>query len=305
MPVHRGCPRAIGRPRRRDGRPRLRAYDGRQPGLRTDRPPTLVFGGAARRRASASTGCSTAAPPPWLGTPMLVARPRRSPRAGLVSAVVAPRAHPLPPRPVGAPGVAGRRLRAWSRRAAVLVDVHLSPGGLLPGQRRLAVPAGAVARDRRDPGRRAAGGRGAAAARASQPSGPARPTAHAGTAGGGGGVIELDQDGRDVRRCHRPVLSRRRPDHPRGRAGRWSSAHRVGQEHPAARPQRPGAALLRRHAARSGHVVDGRDTRTHRPRDLADVVGFVGQDPLAGFVTDTVEDELAYGMESLGLLART
>ncbi|HEX8496851.1 MAG TPA: ATP-binding cassette domain-containing protein, partial [Actinomycetales bacterium] len=48
-------------------------------------------------------------------------------------------------------------------------------------------------------------------------------------------------------------------------------------------------------------VVDGRDTRTHRPRDLADVVGYVGQDPLAGFVTDTVEDELAYGMESLGL----
>ncbi|CAN5559556.1 ABC transporter ATP-binding protein [soil metagenome] len=48
-------------------------------------------------------------------------------------------------------------------------------------------------------------------------------------------------------------------------------------------------------------VVDGRDTRDHRPRDLADVVGYVGQDPLAGFVTDTVEDELAYGMESLGL----
>ena len=52
----------------------------------------------------------------------------------------------------------------------------------------------------------------------------------------------------------------------------------------------------------SGRVlVDGRDTRDHRPRDLADVVGFVGQDPLSGFVTDVVEDELAYGMESLGL----
>jgi len=48
-------------------------------------------------------------------------------------------------------------------------------------------------------------------------------------------------------------------------------------------------------------VVDGRDTRDHRPRDLADVVGFVGQDPMSGFVSDTVEDELAYGMESLGL----
>ena len=47
--------------------------------------------------------------------------------------------------------------------------------------------------------------------------------------------------------------------------------------------------------------VLGRDTRTHRPRDLADVVGVVGQDPLLGFVTDTVEEELAYGMEQLAL----
>ncbi|MEV0372005.1 ATP-binding cassette domain-containing protein [Streptomyces sp. NPDC050636] len=48
-------------------------------------------------------------------------------------------------------------------------------------------------------------------------------------------------------------------------------------------------------------TVDDRDTRTHKPRELADVVGTVGQDPLSHFVTDTVEDELAYGMESLGL----
>ncbi len=48
-------------------------------------------------------------------------------------------------------------------------------------------------------------------------------------------------------------------------------------------------------------LVDGRDTATHRPRDLADVVGYVGQDPLRGFVTDTVEDEIAYGMEQLGI----
>ncbi|WP_329036899.1 ATP-binding cassette domain-containing protein [Streptomyces sp. NBC_00178] len=52
----------------------------------------------------------------------------------------------------------------------------------------------------------------------------------------------------------------------------------------------------------SGRVtVGGRDTRTHKPRELADLVGTVGQDPLAHFVTDIVEDELAYGMESLGL----
>jgi energy-coupling factor transport system ATP-binding protein len=47
--------------------------------------------------------------------------------------------------------------------------------------------------------------------------------------------------------------------------------------------------------------VAGRDTAEHPPRELADVVGVVGQDPAAGFVTDVVEDELAYGMESLGL----
>ena len=50
-------------------------------------------------------------------------------------------------------------------------------------------------------------------------------------------------------------------------------------------------------------LVGGRDTRTHKPRELADVVGVVGQDPLAGFVTDTVEEELAYGMEQLAVPA--
>ena len=52
-------------------------------------------------------------------------------------------------------------------------------------------------------------------------------------------------------------------------------------------------------------LLHGRDTRHHRPRELADLVGVVGQDPLAGFVTDTVEEELAYGMEQLGLPAAT
>ncbi|MGO4342262.1 ABC transporter ATP-binding protein [Pedococcus sp. 2YAF34] len=52
----------------------------------------------------------------------------------------------------------------------------------------------------------------------------------------------------------------------------------------------------------SGRVtVAGLDTRTHRPRDLADVVGVVRQDPLAGFVTDTVEEELAYTLEQLAV----
>ncbi|HEY3735571.1 MAG TPA: ATP-binding cassette domain-containing protein [Streptosporangiaceae bacterium] len=48
-------------------------------------------------------------------------------------------------------------------------------------------------------------------------------------------------------------------------------------------------------------VVDGRETARFAPRELADVVGVVGQDPLAGFVTDTVEEELAYTMEQLAI----
>jgi energy-coupling factor transport system ATP-binding protein len=48
-------------------------------------------------------------------------------------------------------------------------------------------------------------------------------------------------------------------------------------------------------------AVNGRDTARFRPRELADVVGVVGQDPLAGFVTDTVEEELAYTMEQLAI----
>src|SRR5690606_34469313 len=41
------------------------------------------------------------------------------------------------------------------------------------------------------------------------------------------------------------------------------------------------------------------------PRELAHLVGYVAQDPLAGFVSDTVEEELAYGMEHLGLPPQT
>jgi energy-coupling factor transport system ATP-binding protein len=53
-----------------------------------------------------------------------------------------------------------------------------------------------------------------------------------------------------------------------------------------------------------GHVegavrAAGLDTRTTPPREFASAVGVVGQDPLAGFVTDTVEEELAYAMEQL------
>jgi energy-coupling factor transport system ATP-binding protein len=48
-------------------------------------------------------------------------------------------------------------------------------------------------------------------------------------------------------------------------------------------------------------LAAGRDTMAHAPRALADVVAFVPQDPVASFVLDRVEDELAYGMENLGV----
>jgi energy-coupling factor transport system ATP-binding protein len=52
----------------------------------------------------------------------------------------------------------------------------------------------------------------------------------------------------------------------------------------------------------AGHVtVEGRDTRVHPPRRLADIVSFVPQGPAASFVLDRVEDELAYAMENLGV----
>ena len=47
-------------------------------------------------------------------------------------------------------------------------------------------------------------------------------------------------------------------------------------------------------------VVFGRSTRSHHPRELADVVGFVAQDPEAQFVVDHVERDLAFVLENLG-----
>jgi energy-coupling factor transport system ATP-binding protein len=48
-------------------------------------------------------------------------------------------------------------------------------------------------------------------------------------------------------------------------------------------------------------TVAGRSTLAHPPRQLADVVAFVPQDASSSFVVDRVEDELAYGMENLGV----
>ncbi len=47
-------------------------------------------------------------------------------------------------------------------------------------------------------------------------------------------------------------------------------------------------------------VAFGRSIRSSKPRDLADVVGFVNQDPEAQFVVDHVEHDLAFVLENLG-----
>ena len=47
--------------------------------------------------------------------------------------------------------------------------------------------------------------------------------------------------------------------------------------------------------------LEGRAIAGTRPPELAAVVGYVGQDPSASFVTDRVEDEIAYAMENLGV----
>ena len=52
-------------------------------------------------------------------------------------------------------------------------------------------------------------------------------------------------------------------------------------------------------------LLDGASIVEQPPRERAHLVGYVGQDPLAGFVADTVEEELAYGMEQLGTAPET
>jgi energy-coupling factor transport system ATP-binding protein len=52
----------------------------------------------------------------------------------------------------------------------------------------------------------------------------------------------------------------------------------------------------------SGEIeVAGRSTRSLKPGQLSDVVGIVGQNPANGFVADTVEDEIAFGLEAHGI----
>ena len=51
--------------------------------------------------------------------------------------------------------------------------------------------------------------------------------------------------------------------------------------------------------------VDGISTASVRPGGLAHLIGIVGQNPINGFVADTVEEELVFGMEALNLSNET
>mgnify|MGYP000179473011 CR=1 FL=1 len=48
-------------------------------------------------------------------------------------------------------------------------------------------------------------------------------------------------------------------------------------------------------------TVAGRSTRELKPGQLSDVIGIVGQNPINGFVTDIVEEEIAFGLETMGI----
>ena len=237
------------------------------------------------RRASTSTDAGLARPPD--------ARARRGGLARRRSGCAGRRVGrtPLPPGPVAlagagrgdAPGVAGRRRPA---------------GGCPSHQLTIAYPSLSVAPDAQRWSRSAPVGRRPGRCPAARRA-PPRPLRR---------EVSRDRAARHRLRLRRPrrVLARRRPHPRRGRAGRSSpGATGVGKSTLLGVRDRAGAALHRRHAVRRRAARRRGRSSTQPPRERAHVVGYVGQDPAAGFVTDTVEEELAYGMEQLGLPADT
>lgn len=47
--------------------------------------------------------------------------------------------------------------------------------------------------------------------------------------------------------------------------------------------------------------IEGKNTKKNEPQDLATTVGMIFQEPESQFVMTTVEDEIAFGMENIGL----
>src|SRR5690606_6461551 len=207
-------------------------------------------------------------------------------------------AQPLPPRPLGCGGDPRRRLGRGCRRAALCL-VGDRPVEHQPVAQPAQLAPGRAGRRARDPGRRPA-----RVPRSADPAhrrrGPlGRPTAYA-RAGGGAGMIRFEDVTITYAGARRPALQHVNLELPEGELTLVVGRTGAGK-----------STLLRAinglvpHFT-GGHLegrvtVDGLDTRDHPPRELAHVVGMVGQDPLAGFVTDTVEEELAYGMEQLAL----
>ena len=108
-----------------------------------------------------------------------------------------------------------------------------------------------------------------------------------------------------------PDVSFRYPDAPRSALRGSTSRSMPARSCSSPARRAPGSRTLLRaanglvpHASGgqfSGDVVAfGRSTRAHKPRELADVVGFVHQDPEAQFVVDHVERDLAFVLENLG-----
>jgi len=116
------------------------------------------------------------------------------------------------------------------------------------------------------------------------------------------GVIAFDRVGFTYAGCERPVLRDVQLDIPEGELVLVAGPTGAGKSTLLSAvnglvPHATGGRLTGR------VVVAGLDTRTHRPRDLAHLVGWVGQDPAASFVTGSVEEELAYAMEQLAVPA--
>ncbi len=208
-------------------------------------------------------------------------------------------AHAVPARSVALPRVEHRDLRRGRRG-----DGHRSQRARRERAQPVAVPARVAHAPAASGGRhplRARTGGVHAAAPARRPAAPPRPPHRPGPgARGSGGMIRFEHVTITYPDADRPVLLDVDLDVPAGELCVVVGATGTGKSTLLGTvnglvPHFTGGTL------RGRVSVDGRATETFPPRELADVVGVVTQDPLAGCVTDTLEEELAYGMEQLAI----